>query len=52
MKPSLKAIKVKHRTRLLAGSGGARSLVSSGWSSSDDAINLDEQGGDNNTWDR
>ena len=52
MKPSMKAIKLQHMTRLLAGSGNVRGLQSSGWKNSEDEFNLSEQGGGSSIWDR
>ncbi len=52
MKPSMKAIKLQHMTRLLAGSGNVRGLQSSGWDDPEDELNLSEQGGSSSIWDR
>jgi hypothetical protein len=52
IKPSMKAIKLQHSTRLLAGSGDMRGLQSSGWSDSADELNLSDQGGSSSIWDR
>ena len=52
MKPSMKAIKLQHMTRLLAGSGDVRGLQSSGWEDSKDKLDLSDQGGGSSIWDR
>ena len=52
MKPSMKAIKLQHSTRLLAGSGDMKGLKSSGWEDSKDELDLSDQGGGSSIWDR
>ena len=52
MKPSMKAIKLQHSTRLLAGSGDMKGLKSSGWDNPEDELDLSDQGGGSSIWDR
>jgi hypothetical protein len=52
IKPSMKAIKLQHSTRLLVGSGDVRGLQSSGWGDSADELIISEQGGSSSIWDR
>lgn len=52
MKPSMKAIKLQHKTRLLVGSGDVSNLQSSGWDEPKDELNLSDQGGGSSIWDR
>ena len=52
IKPSVKAIKLQHTTRLLAGSGDVRGLQSSGWDDSEDVLIISDQGGGSSIWDR
>ena len=52
MKPTLRAIEMRHMTRILAGSGEAKGVQSSGWNNPDDILNLNQQGGGSSIWDR
>ena len=52
MKPSMKAIKLQHSTRFLAGSGDMKGLKSSGWDNPEDELDLSDQGGGSSIWDR
>ena len=52
MKPSMKAIKWQHKTRLLVGSGDVSNLQSNGWDEPKDELNLSDQGGGSSIWDR
>ena len=52
IKPSMKAIKLQHSTQLLAGSGDRKGLRSSGWKDQGDDLDLSDQGGGSNIWDR
>lgn len=52
IKPSMMAIEFQHTTRLLVGSDSVKSLQSSGWSNTEDVLNLDDQGGGSTILDR
>lgn len=52
MKPTLRVIEMRHMTRILAGSGEAKGVQSSGWNNPDDILNLNQQGGGSSIWDR
>ena len=52
MKPVMCVVELQHKTRLLAGSGDVRGLQSNGWVYSEDELNLSDQGGGSNIWDR
>ena len=52
MKPSLRAIELRHMTRILAESEDVRDVQSNGWNNPEDKLNLNQKGGGSSIWDR
>ena len=51
MKPATLVMELQHKTHLLIGSG-AKSLGLSGFDDEEDELDLSDQGGGSNIWDR
>ena len=52
MKPSMTAIKLQHKARLMTVSGEVSDMQTTGWDDPEDKINLSDQGGSSSIWDR